>query len=44
VIENHTSGGSILLGDECGRLTAIGWEFDGAESVRVGKIDLGAVS
>lgn len=43
LIENHTTGGSVLLGDECGRLTAIGWEFDG-DNVTVGKIDLNAVS
>jgi DNA damage-binding protein 1 len=34
----------VVLGDERGRLTAIGWEFDGSDSVRVGKVDLGIVS
>lgn len=43
VLETHENGGSVLLGDECGRLTAIGWEFDTPDSVRVSKIDIGTV-
>lgn len=44
VLESHPSGGSVVLGDERGRLTAIGWEFDSGDAVRVGKVDLGIVS
>lgn len=44
LIESHGTGGSVLLGDEVGRLTAVGWEFEGTEAVQVGKTDLGVVS
>lgn len=44
LIDQHTTGGSVLLGDECGRLTAVGWEFEDMEKVRVGMIDMGVVS
>lgn len=44
LIDQHTTGGSVLMGDECGRLTAIGWEFEGMEKVQVGLIDMGVVS
>lgn len=37
-------GGSVLLGDESGRLTAVGWDFEDTDSVRVGKVNLGSVS
>ncbi|KAL1411075.1 hypothetical protein Q8F55_002024 [Vanrija albida] len=37
-------GGSVLLGDESGRLTAVGWDFEDADNVRVSKVDLGSVS
>ncbi|KAK8849708.1 hypothetical protein IAR55_005043 [Kwoniella newhampshirensis] len=55
VLESHSTGASVLIGDECGRLTAIGWEFernqgilDGTNgqfgTVRVRKVDLGIAS
>lgn len=44
VLESHGTGGSVLLGDECGRLTAIGWEFDQGDQVTVSKVDIGVVS
>lgn len=44
VLDTHATGGSVVLGDERGRLTAIGWEFDSGDTVRVGKVDLGIVS
>lgn len=44
MLETHASGGSVVLGDERGRLTAIGWEFDSGDTVRVGKVDIGIVS
>lgn len=34
----------MLLGDEYGRLTAVGWEFHDMEKVQVGMIDMGVVS
>lgn len=51
VLSSSQSGACVLLGDEAGRLTAVGWEFDrtasegGARhgSVRVSKVDLGSV-
>lgn len=43
MLDNHTTGASVLIGDECGRLKAVGWEFEG-ENVRVGMIDMGVVS
>lgn len=43
MLDNHGSGGSVVIGDECGRLTTIGWEFDGSDTVHVGLVDLGAV-
>ncbi|BEJ16509.1 hypothetical protein CspHIS471_0511140 [Cutaneotrichosporon sp. HIS471] len=44
VLQANERGASVVLGDERGRLTAIGWEFDGSDSVRVGKVDLGIAS
>ena len=49
MLESHASGASVLLSDENGRLTAIGWELDGSQngdqnaSVRVKKINMGKV-
>ena len=53
VLESHSTGASVLIGDECGRLTALGWEFDRAQgaltggrsgSVEIYKANLGIVS
>ncbi|WWD20338.1 hypothetical protein CI109_104814 [Kwoniella shandongensis] len=55
VLEVHSTGASVLIGDECGRLTAIGWEFDRNQgilestngqngTVRLRKVDLGTSS
>lgn len=55
VLHSHNNGGSVLLGDETGRLTAIGWDFERADSmidqpdgtngtINVRKVDLGVVS
>ncbi|KAK4684331.1 hypothetical protein P7C73_g5851, partial [Tremellales sp. Uapishka_1] len=49
VIESHASGASVLIGDECGRLTAVGWEFAPSSgiasgSVRVKKVSMGMAS
>ncbi|GMK54981.1 hypothetical protein CspeluHIS016_0200370 [Cutaneotrichosporon spelunceum] len=44
VLETHGRGASVVLGDERGRLTALGWEFDGTYDVRVGRVDLGIAS
>lgn len=55
VLQSHEYGASVLLGDECGRLTAIAWEFDRGQgiletppglngAVRVTKVDMGVVS
>lgn len=54
VLYSHSNGGSVLLGDETGRLTAIGWDLvrademiqqpDGSHGViDVRKVDLGVV-
>jgi len=54
VTQSHSDGASVLLGDECGRLTAIGWQFEQSEiaggpsyfsrgTVRVRKVDMGSV-
>lgn len=32
------------MGDEYGRLTAVGWKFDDAEKMQVGVVDMGVVS
>jgi DNA damage-binding protein 1 len=55
VLQSHEYGASVLIGDECGRLTAIAWEFDRGQgiletppglngAVRVAKVDMGVVS
>ncbi|WVF68077.1 hypothetical protein IAT40_002840 [Kwoniella sp. CBS 6097] len=55
VLESHATGASALIGDECGRLTALGWEFEkyqgileGATgqngTVRVKKVEMGLAS
>ncbi|WWC92848.1 uncharacterized protein L201_007809 [Kwoniella dendrophila CBS 6074] len=55
ILEAHATGASAMIGDECGRLTAIGWEFEknqgileGATGqngvVRVRKVEMGQVS
>lgn len=55
VLQSHEYGASVLIGDECGRLTAIAWEFDRGQgifetppglngAVRVTKVDMGVVS
>lgn len=55
MLESHASGASVILGDENGRLTAIGWEFEGGQgildntagqngTVRVRKAHVGTVS
>ncbi|WRT69742.1 uncharacterized protein IL334_006733 [Kwoniella shivajii] len=36
VLEAHSSGASALIGDECGRLTAIGWEFEKNQGILEG--------
>ncbi|CAK9784030.1 hypothetical protein CC85DRAFT_281947 [Cutaneotrichosporon oleaginosum] len=44
VFEGNERRATIVLGDERGRLTAVGWEFDGSDSVRVSKVDMGIAS
>ena len=53
VIEQHESGAHALIGDECGRLTCLTWDFDREQnspgsshrgSVAVRKVDMGVVS
>ncbi|WVW86882.1 hypothetical protein I302_108937 [Kwoniella bestiolae CBS 10118] len=55
VLEAHGTGASAIIGDECGRLTAIGWEFEknqgileGATgqngTVKVRKVEMGTAS
>lgn len=50
VLESHSSGASVIIGDESGHLTAFGWETEGhgsmgqQGSVRLSKVDLGIVS
>ncbi|OCF61827.1 hypothetical protein L486_01489 [Kwoniella mangroviensis CBS 10435] len=55
ILEAHSTGASAIIGDECGRLTAIGWEFEknqgileGATgqngTVRVRKVEVGTAS
>lgn len=48
VLRSDPTGASILLGDDCGRLTAIGWEFSQGEildaTTHIQKINLGLVS
>jgi len=53
-MESHSNGASVIMGDENGRLTVIGWEFEGGQgildnpagqngSVRVRKVQAGTV-
>ena len=42
-LETHSTGASMLMSDESGALTAIGWEFEG-KKVQVTVMDLGTVS
>lgn len=50
LIEARGTGGSFIIGDECGRLTAIGWEFHGDSTnagpgtVQIQRQDMGSVS
>ncbi|WVQ78968.1 hypothetical protein IAT38_001060 [Cryptococcus sp. DSM 104549] len=50
VLESHATGASALIGDECGRLIALGWEFERGQgggqlgTVRVSKVDMGVAS
>ena len=55
LLESHSSGARVLLGDDNGRLTAIGWEFEASKgslespsgqngSVRVRKSHVGTVA
>lgn len=48
VLSAHESGGSVVIGDECGHLTAYGWEIEQTSyqrgTVNVSKVDLGTVS
>ncbi|WVQ95773.1 hypothetical protein IAU59_002872 [Kwoniella sp. CBS 9459] len=55
VLEAHSTGASALIGDECGRLTALGWEFEKNQgileaatgqngTVRVKKVEMGLAS
>ncbi|WWC95424.1 hypothetical protein V866_002287 [Kwoniella sp. B9012] len=55
ILEAHSTGASAIIGDECGRLTAIGWNFEknqgileGATgqngTVRVRKVEMGTAS
>ena len=50
VLESHGAGGSVIIGDESGRLIAFGWEMEGSGgmsqqgNVRLSKMDLGIVS
>jgi hypothetical protein len=53
LMESHATGASVLLGDDSGRMTALGWEFERGQfgenttvngNVKVRKVDLGIVS
>nr|XP_018260261.1 uncharacterized protein I303_07178 [Kwoniella dejecticola CBS 10117]OBR82419.1 hypothetical protein I303_07178 [Kwoniella dejecticola CBS 10117] len=55
ILDSNSKGASAIIGDECGRLTAIGWEFErnqgileGATgqngTVRVKKVEMGVAS